>query len=261
MPIVLIWANQLTPDERNPIDIRKRVWFWVILFFLAWFSTCGSAYGHYYIVVIPSWGLLCGLALATLTKAASKKSGWPERWLNLILIAGVVLLLCLPDLPSLRLSKQGFVAERLSGDNPFAESLLAANRVRKLTSEKDYVFVAGSEPQILYYANRRSPTRFVITYPLMLPTVLASKYQRETISALELQPPAVIVFVASNLSWLRQPGSPPEFLEYVEKIIQDDYEPLGGYVKTGEASASQWIEPWGAERVGNATLVVYQRKK
>ena len=118
--------------------------------------------------------------------------------------------------------------------------------------------MAGSEPQILFYANRLSPTRFVIVYPLMIATPLAQSYQQEAIRDLERRPPAVIVLARSDTSWLRQERSPPAFLEYLEKLLADHYERVGGWVADGPSG--RWQEPLPDRDQANASLVLFRRK-
>jgi hypothetical protein len=81
------------------------------------------------------------------------------------------------------------------GNYPFAGALVVAQKVAALTSPGDPVYVAGSEPEILACAKRQSPSRFITSYPMMLPTVLARKYQLEAIHDLQVNPPKLIVFV------------------------------------------------------------------
>jgi hypothetical protein len=127
-----------------------------------------------------------------------------------------------------------------------------------MTSANDAVYVAGSEPQILCYAHRFSPTRFVIAYPMMFPTPLAEGYQREAIQDLERQRPAVIVFARSATSWLRQEQSPTLLLAYLEKLLADRYERVGGWLPEGQGG--RWQEPLPEQDLANASLVLFRQK-
>jgi hypothetical protein len=171
----------------------------------------------------------------------------------------VLVLLCLPDLPWIVCSKQQFAAVKAGGGNAFLESSAVARRVAELTSPDDYVFVAGSEPQILCYSKRLSPTRFVIAYPLMLPTPLAEDYQREAVRDLERHSPKVIVLARSSTSWLRQERSPPAFLEYLEKLLADRYERVGGWV--AEEPSGRWQEPLSDQDLANSSLVLFRQRR
>jgi len=141
---------------------------------------------------------------------------------------------------------------------PFAECVPVAARVAELTQPNDYVYVAGSEPQILCYARRFSSTRFVIAYPLMFPSPLARDYQREAARDLEQKPPAVIVVATSNTSWLAGPESPPEFQSYLKGLLDAKYEQVGGFVREGETG--QWMEPLPGEYASKASLIVFKKQ-
>jgi hypothetical protein len=237
---------------------RPRVGFWLAMFLAAWVSTGASSHGHYYLVVMPFWALLAAVAINDLAALGAAELKWSQPGLRRGFTAVVLVLLCLPDLPWLACAKPEFAAVKAGGGNPFPESTAVARRVAELTSPNDYVFVAGSEPQILSYAKRLSPSRFVIAYPLMFPTPLAGGYQREAERDLERHPPAVIVLVQSPLSWLAQAQSPLGFLNFLEKLLSAHYEPVGGWVVEGPSG--RWQEPLPAQDRPSASLVVFRRK-
>ena len=236
---------------------RRRSWLWLGLFGAAWVSTGASAMGHYYVVVMPFWALLVAVAINELAALAAAQLRWPCPWVRRVLLAVVLLLVCLPDLPWITCTRQQFALEKATGGNPFLESPAVARHLVELTAPNDFVFVAGSEPQILFYANRLSPTRFVIAYPMLIPTPLAEGYQREAIQDLERRPPEVIILARSPLSWLRQPKSPPQFLEYLAKLLADRYHRVGGWVVEGQTG--HWQEPLPAQDEAQSSLVLFRR--
>jgi hypothetical protein len=237
---------------------RGRVWFWAVMFLAAWVSTGASSHGHYYLLVMPFWALLVAVAIDDLASMGAARLKWSHHGLRCAFTVVVLLLLCLPDLSWVACSKPEFAAVKAGGGNAFLESRAVARRVAELTAPGDYVFVAGSEPQILCYSKRLSPTRFVIAYPLMLPTPLAEGYQREAMRDLERHPPAVIVFARSGTSWLRQERSPPAFLAYLEKLLADRYERVGGWV--ADAQGGRWQEPLSDQDLANSSLVLFRQR-
>jgi hypothetical protein len=240
------------------VSRRPRVWVWVCMCIAAWIATGASPHGHYYLIVMPFWALLAAVAINDLAAWVAAKQDWSLDGVRRAVTAGAVLLLCLPDLAWVVCSKQEFAAAKAGGGNAFIESPAVARRIAELTSPTDFVFVAGSEPQILCYANRLSPTRFVIAYPLMIPTPLAEGYQRETVRDLEQHPPAAIVFARLATSWLRQPQSPPILLGYLERLLADRYERVGGWVVDGQGG--RWQEPLPDQEVANSSLVLFRQK-
>ena len=235
-----------------------RVAFWFVMWLAAWASANASIYGHYYLPLMPTWALLNAVALQKLARWAATKSPFSEICWRRILIVLALACICFPDLPWMTRTKSQFAARKFSGGNPFAESLLVGKRVAQLTSPQDYVFVAGSEPQILCYAQRFSPSRFVIAYPLMFPTPLAWGYQHEAICELRQHPPAIIVFATSQLSWMPRKGTPSDFLDFLHQFLATDYEVVGGYVL--DDHTGHWMEPLPEPVRPKASLIVSRRK-
>lgn len=237
---------------------KPRVWVWVAMLLAACLTTGGSYYSQYYITIMPFWAVLSVLGIKRLSSWLAERVRWPENWLSRGLTALVVTLLCLPALAALVPGAYRAPTGALNSVNPFQESMLVARRVAQLTSPQDYVFVAGSEPQILSYSHRFSPTRFIIAYPMMIPSPLARGYQEEAIHDLQRHPPAVVVRARWNTSWLAQAGTPAEFLNFLDKMLADNYEPVGGYVLDGQAG--HWLEPLGPADIFRSSLVLYRRK-
>ena len=257
----LLWANWWLPFLLPCLLLLRptpRMRFWLATFLASWLATAASIYGHYYIVVTPFWALLNAVAIDRAASWLAAKLAGPLHLLNRIITAAVVLVICLPHLPWIFCTKDEFGAARRGG-TPYLESTDVARRVAELSSPEDYVFVAGSEPQILSYAGRLSPTRFVIVYPLMFPSPLALGYQQEAIRDLEQRPPALIVLSRSNTSWLVQPGSPGDFVSYLETLLAERYERVGGYVS--ESRGEGWQEPLSDQQFAASSLVLYRRKK
>jgi hypothetical protein len=247
-----------------------RISFCAALFLAAWLSTGASIYGHYYILVTPFWAVLNAAAihrLASLLSVRLNRKSPPasarsrlcsETTLRPALTAAVLLLICLPDLPWVARTKQQFATARLGPEHPLLEATALAGRIAALTSPQDPVFVAGSEPQILYYAQRFSPTRFVITYPLMIPSPLAEIYQQEATRELQQHLPSVVVLVRVNSSWLIQPGSPPQFLEFLQQLLAQNYQPVGAYFFDDDTA--RWREPVTQADLAKAGVVLFKRK-
>ncbi|HWF19669.1 MAG TPA: glycosyltransferase family 39 protein [Verrucomicrobiae bacterium] len=238
---------------------EPRIWFWMGLFVTAWITTSISGYGQYYILVMPFWAVLCAVAANRFSAWLAAKKKWNANMVRYPIIVTVVLLACAPDLSWILRTKEQFASnKRVEYSNPFRESETVAKHVAEMTSPDDTVYVAGSEPQILFYAHRRSATRFIIAYPLMIPTPLASLYQKEAMADLEKRRPKVMVFATMSQSWLQQDGTPPEFLAYLKNLMRDHYDLAGGSVRDG--NEWRWKEPIGPQDVPHATLLLLRRK-
>jgi hypothetical protein len=207
--------------------------FYILNLFAAGLSILSSPMGHYYILLVPFLAVLCSIALDTgwdlLTFKFRRRS---LANLTTVLIISIVLLTIGWPLRRKIWLPPSQLAERLYHENLFFLSPNIARRVASITRPDSPVFVAGSEPQILYYAKRRSPTRFVIMYPLTIPTPVAEPYQEEAIAALVKNPPQVIVFSRVPKSWALQPQSPQLIMSYLAGLIKSGrYQVLGGWNK------------------------------
>ena len=212
--------------------------------------------GHYFIMAIPFWALVAAFGLDDL---ASRLPGIGRiHWYGVLAVVSAVVL-WLPLRPVLGLSPRRLSQTFLLG-NPFAESAEVARRVAELTQPDDGVFVEGSEPQILFHAKRKSSTRFVIAYPLTLPTRFQFAYQQEVLEALRTEPPEVVVWVSSSMSWLSFSGPMDRHARYVgelQSMLANSYLEVGGFVPSPGGGA--WREPLDDAERPLATLRIYRR--
>lgn len=239
------------------LKARPRIWFWVGIFGCSVLATNGSIYGQYYVMMMPFWALLNVAGIRALASRISESMPKLSFILGFLITAVVVLMVISPDVSWLRLTREQFASEKMA-ESPFIEAQLVADQVSRMSSPDDSVYVAGSEPEILYYAQRFSPTRFITSYPLMIPTPLATGYQQEAIRDLESHPPKWIVFVQAGNSWLRQSGTPPFFLDFMGKVLMH-YDITGGYVKK-DLRAGYWTTHLSPDEYRSASLILYKLK-
>ncbi|HVN67069.1 MAG TPA: hypothetical protein VMT55_01750, partial [Candidatus Sulfotelmatobacter sp.] len=234
--------------------------FYLGLFIIGWLPVFNSPYAHYLIIMMPVWAVIAAVSLDSLGERLALLAGrthWGSR-VVVILAALAVVSLCWPARDYYFLSPAGIVAKRYGPANPFVESPHIAGRIRELTGPQDKIFIAGSEPQILFYAKRRGVSRFGGVYGLMMDQPRALEFQRELISELEKERPKVIVAVMTPTSWLCQPTSPTFFVDHLEKMLKEQYVLLGGTVRTG--SQARWEEPLRPEDRPDSKLLLYRRK-
>jgi len=148
------------------------------------------------------------------------------------------------------------------GRNPFPESLEIARYIRERTDEADRVAVVGSEPQIYFYAGRRSATGYIYTYPLMELHRYAGAMQREMIREIEGANPKYLVFVSAPRSWLPKPQSDMTIFHWFEVYQR-------GFTRVGVVDLLPRREPvyaWDDEAArytprSDIWLAVYERRR
>jgi len=182
---------------------RMRATAWL---FGGWFaaSAVGVATGlyfrtHYFIQALPALAALGGTFCGW---AAMRWLGGARGAMALVGVAGLVLATVLPpwvaNRPILRQRSTDAISRMVYGTPPFAESREIADFIERNSQPDDRVFIVGSEPQILFYARRRSASRYIFFYPLTgeFPDVL--ERQRQVADEVAANPPRFIVW--ANIS-------------------------------------------------------------
>lgn len=186
----------------------------------------GARSGHYYFLVVPFLVLLLTDTILALCSFAAK---YLEIKTNILLpLITVVSLVFIGGHLFYQLPMSPVELSRwmYSDFNPFVEAPSVAREVKENTKVGDYVYIAGSEPEILFYAKRRSPTRFVISYPISIRGPLRKSYEVEILSDLYNKKPKIIVFTNSWLSWVADDAISEDFLSSLRTFISDNYYPL-----------------------------------
>jgi len=232
-----------------------RTGFWFGMMFCAVLSTGASWYGQYYIMIMPFWALLTAAGIRSLASLIVRFLDRPKRWIEHFLLCFSVIILVLPDVPWLTYTPEQFVAESLTENNPLLVAQPAARRVAELTTTNEFICVVGSDPEILCYAKRTSPTRFVTAYELVFQSPFKHRYQQEMMRDLREHPPAMIVLTSS---WLSMESPPSELFNYIKNLLAKDYDQIGGYV--AHERTLNWSEPLANKDVAHSVLTLFKRK-
>ena len=108
------------------------------------------------------------------------------------------------------------------GFNPFPESVTLARLLRDHSTPDDRIFIFGSEPQILFYAGRRSASRYVFLYPLFTGGSDAPARQREVTEELR-RPPRFVVIVHVAASFVAAPRALGDFEHDMMTMVHASY--------------------------------------
>jgi hypothetical protein len=200
---------------------------------------------HYFIFLLPAVAMLAGIGVGSIQDLFVR-----SRWVFITKVAAVILALAIL-LDAICEQYDYFfrmtpvnVSCTTYGFNPFPESLEIAKYIRANSTRNDLVAILGSEPQILFYAGRRSATGYIYAYPLMEPHPYALHMQREMISQIESSHPKFLVFVDVGLSWLVQPDSEKMIFGWF-KAYQQKYYRLVGIIDI--IPLEQTVYCWGEQ--------------
>ncbi|HUV47036.1 MAG TPA: glycosyltransferase family 39 protein [Candidatus Bathyarchaeia archaeon] len=237
--------------------LPKNWWFYLGLFLTSLFSVSFSPLGHYYILIMPFWAMIASLGINSFATFLKKRKKSRSTQKTKVVITSILLVSMI-----LAIKKQFFLSPEdlnllvYTKDNPFIEASIVAKRITDLTSAKDYVYVLGCEPQILFYSKRKSPTRFFTNYPLVIESPKKIDYQRQTIADLKLKPPKAIVVSQYHLKKIWD-GKTPKLLEqYMAELIENKYRLIGGFIWND--NQGYWQEPITNDgQKAKATLLLF----
>jgi hypothetical protein len=164
---------------------------------------------HYFIVLLPAVALLTGAAVSFGRNLLQRKRASPavQLWLPVALFLSASGYSIIQQKEFLfELSPEMACRTRYPG-NPFSESIEIAKYIKANSAPSDRIVVIGSEPQIYFYADRRSATGYIYTYGLMEEQKYALKMQQEMIGDIEAARPKYLVYVNVGASWVRRSNS------------------------------------------------------
>lgn len=197
---------------------------------------------HYFVLILPAAALLTGvLATAVGHRLASRSQ--PAQSLAALLATTCLVASIYPHRQLLFDMTPEQVSRAMYGRNPFVESVQIGHFIGEHTAAHDRIAVLGSEPQIYFYAQRRSASGFVYMYELMEAHDLAPSMQQELIGDIESVQPAMIVFVSNHLSWIQRPESHQRLFDWFQTYQARSYEVVG----LADMLRDETRYYWGAE--------------
>ncbi len=204
--------------------------FLIGFFLFSFLSICPGLFfrNHYFVTLLPAVAVLAGVAASSIREFLSvKKMPIIIQILPLLIVAAVVLG------PMSMFTRFFFTAppaeacRMMYGENPFPESIEIGEYIKNHSREDDKIAVIGSEPQIYFYANRKSATGYIYVYGLMEPQDFASRMQREMIQEIENARPKFVVFVNVPYSWLLRQNSDMTLLKWTQRYLEFKYRIVG----------------------------------
>lgn len=245
--------------------LRPRMAFAAALWLFSFFGAAAGFYfrGHYFVLVLPAFALLLGLAVVALREIAPTKV-LPNVFKSLPVVAfGTVLSwMIYYQAPVFFQWPITQVCQNVYRENPFAEAAAAATQIREHSAANARVAVIGSEPEIYFYARRHSATGYIYTYALMELQPYSVDMQHDMAREIEAVRPEFLVYVSYPLSWLRQQGSSGYLNDWFAEYSRRYYEEMGF---DGLSSGGKPVSVWGAGRSNAPTtpgqyIAIYQRR-
>lgn len=206
---------------------------------------------HYFILAMPVIGVLVGALSVSIERALSRSMGARGAALaGVIAVAAVAAGYVATNSHFLFRMNATELIRSVYGGNPFLESPAVAAYMAAHTQPGDRIAVFGSEPQILFYAQRPSATGYIYMYPLSEYHPYAQRMQDEFINEIETTKPAYAVLVGARSSWVATLQPDVRIRNWVSGQLSRCYERTGvididpnGSTTTLWDGASQGYEP------------------
>jgi hypothetical protein len=201
--------------------------FWWLFSFL---GTAAGFYfrGHYFILVLPAFSILVGLAVGVLQESLrSRMTVNGSKVIPVILFAAVCGWSIFFQREFFFLKSGEQVCQTIYRGFPFVESLAVSQYIREHSSPDTRIVVMGSEPQIYFYSHRRSATGYIYTYALVEPQINAARMQQEMIHEIESNKPEYLVWVGYANSWRTDPSASREIFDWIAKYAGKFYDRVG----------------------------------
>ena len=242
--LALVWRRRKTNAEAALVTIGLLV--------LSFAATVPGFYfrAHYFVMVLPAVALLAGAFVASGRTAAA--------WL----FAGALAFsLIWQREPMFRMTPVQLSRE-LYGTSPFPEAIRVAAYIRDHTATGEQIAVLGSEPEICFYARRRSATAYLYMYPLTESQPYARTMQQEMSREVAGERPEYVVFVHVEGSWLADLDDSPPPLDWWARYRDANYDLVGvADIVSEERTEYRWdAEAQGYRTQGDDYLQVYRRR-
>jgi len=203
------------------------------LFVFSCLAVCPGLYfrSHYFVLALPPIALLTGIGVASaVSLPAAKETHFLIRMIPVI----VFVLACGWAIGKnanyyFYLSPLQACRKTYRLDSPFPEALPIADYLLQHTTPTDRIIVLGSEPEIYFYAHRRSASGYIYIYGLMENQPYWEEMQKQMIGEIEAHRPAYLVYVNDPASWLTTMGSSrlAPFLDWANPYVKSHYEKVG----------------------------------
>ena len=194
---------------------REKHYFLLAFLAVSFLAVCPGFYfrDHYFILMLPAVALAAG---------SIAKPGWP-----LWALTACVFFCIFEQREFLFESNPVMATAAVYGANPFPEAVEVGKFLRANSAPEDKIAILGSEPEILFYADRQSATPYIYTYPLMEAHPFARKMQEDFVHDMETAKPKFVVMVNVAASWLAAPDSHKLLLDWWATKGVKDYQQVG----------------------------------
>jgi hypothetical protein len=219
---------------------------------------------HYFIMLLPAISLLAATAVAsavTLLKAKQMKP-WLQALPIIVFFLGWGWAIVKNATFYFRLTPVQ-ACRVVYKNSPFIEAIPVAQYLQQHTSPTDTLAVLGSEPEIFFYAHRKSASGYIYVYALMENQPYWQRMQKQMIDEIETNRPEYLIYSNHPATWLTTMGSSrmAPFMNWATAYIKNNYEEVGLVELADPESHFTWGEQTGHMKAQTQFyLGIYKRK-
>jgi hypothetical protein len=180
-------------------------------------SASGHYFPHYFQQILPAVASLAAAALAV--EGAARQ---PSRARVALVSALALGPLVLTALRFWSLSPAEAMRTIYPG-NPFQSMPALAREIASISEPQDTVFLFGTEPELLFYAQRVSATRYIHLFPLFGPYPDALERQRGVAAEVARAEPAVMLWIPNAMFFAE--GAPQYLTRWFQRFSAQHYRP------------------------------------
>jgi len=226
---------------------RRHFGFTLGLLFFSFLALCPGAYfrPHYFVLLLPVAAMLTGVGVSSVSSMMEALAGSGRH--RLVAVIPVLIFLAAFGSSVFRQRQFYFSLDPVAalqatyGTNPFSAAMKTADYVRQNSADTARIAVLGSEPEIYFYARRRSATGYLYMYSLIMRQKYTARMQEELIQEVETNRPEYLVYVDVAESWGERDRAPQAsaFLAWLREYSNRYYE-RDGVAEVGDSPTYVW---------------------
>ena len=185
---------------------------------------------HYFVLVLPAVALLFGVGIRFIYRVFSTASSpivryFPPTFIIMIAILGTIV----AQWDVLVQFSPAKVTETVYYYNPFPYSSKIAEIIKGKTEKKDRIAIIGSEPEFLFYSQRRSATSFIYVFSLTEDQPFAEQFRFEMIHQVESAAPKLLIFTHITPEWYQKSKGRVELNKWFFNFANSHYTPIARF--------------------------------
>jgi len=194
-------------------------------------SASGQFFPHYFQQLLPAIAIAACVAVKEIYDAPEWRR--VPSWIRKTVMGGIAFAPPAAIAVSFWLMSPTDAVRQIFPGNNFDMMPAVAQEIASVTAPDDTVFIFGAEPEILFYAQRRSASRYIFLFPLYGPWADALERQRHVAQEIREASPAAILFMP-NASFFAK-GNEQYITRWLQKYLDENYR-LHATVSAGETT-------------------------